>query len=327
LKQANPKLSFYHRKSPWLTKDDTQNRSELFLQRAAALSNDQVSTPVVDTDNVYLIRVIERRKEGTPPLATIREKVETEYRDAEARKQFEAAEKHWNDVIAQQKSVAAFAQAIGVKDELTTRVNRTDAYIPGFASLYRDRAYLESLTIHELSSLVKTDDLIGVLEVVEEIPAHDPPLSEVRAKVEKAYRDSKAVALAENAAKQSYNLLKSGAPFEQALANAPKKPYTTEPFTRTDTVSGLDAPLMDFTTQTLSLRVSSAGISAYGSNRTEPLGFAVYKVAELTPPTKDQFAKDRQQFATDYLQVQRNTIIREWLADMRKRADFQIVNK
>ena len=104
----------------------------------------------------------------------------------------------------------------------------------------------------------------------EETEAYDPKLPEVREKVEKAYRQMRAVDLARQRADETLKIVQGGADFDKALADAPTPPVETIGFTRMDPVPGLGAPLIDFTKQTLGVDVGSTGMTAYGSDPKEP---------------------------------------------------------
>lgn len=326
LTTKHPTFSFYRMETPWLSRDDDATRPELYRERAFTLADDVVSTPILTTENLYMIRIKGRRPAGVQPLADVREQVTRDYKDAEVANLMKQTTDKWLAERKTRTAMADFAQAVGVKDELTSLVATAETFLPGVGSLARDRDYLLSLELNQLSEVIQSETQISVLQVVEEVPAHDPPLAEVRSEVETAYKAERAVELARAAAEQSLALVKQGAAFETALQDAPRKPFTSDPFTRTQPVSGLGAPLIGFTTQTLTIATGSSGLSPYGTNPEEPQGFAVWRVSALDAPKLDEFRAERERFEREYLQVQRLTVMREWLADARRQAGFELVN-
>ena len=328
LNAKNPGLKFMRLETT--IDEESSVRSPKYIERMKTLAKDQVSTPVLDTQGVYLFRVLEQKAAGTPPLAEIRSRVENDYRDKVATEELAAKTKQFNEELKKIQadsttttSLRSFAQAVKAKDELTTRIKATEFNIPGLGSQNENKDYIAGLQPDQLSEVIVTPEMVAVVEVVEEKGDYDPKLSEVRPDVEKALRKSKAIELARSAAEQSITLLKGGADFNKAVANAPKPPVETGAFTRTEPVQSLGAPLIDFTKQTLKIATGSTGMSPYGNEKEKPQGYAVWKVKSLTEPLQKDFARDRAQFEQDYLQVARETIVREWLADKRRQAQFQ----
>lgn len=310
----------------WLEEGD-QSASPTLLERVKSM--DQGTTVVTDNNGVHLVRVLQKRKEGAPALDKIQNRVESDYKEKMAGEEFQKeAEriKAERAKLEQDKNTSVtlrnLAQRLKMKDELTTRVEATSAEIPGVGDFTKDRNYLASLAENELSEALQTDDAVAVVQIVEQRAGYDPKLAEVKDKVEKAYRKSRSSELAKAAAEQSLNLVKSGADFNKATAEAPKPAVDTPEFTRMEPVESLGAPLIDFKQQTLQANVGSTGLSAYGQDKDNPEGYAVWKVTKLAPPKQEDFTKERQRFEADYLQVQRETLVREWLADQRRQAQY-----
>ena len=322
--------------STWVDDDSTVYPAD-FMKRIKTMTADQGATVTQDGSGHHLLRVLEHRKTSTPPLDTIRPRVEGDYKDAEAENRFQAEverfkaerKKMAENAAGTTVSLRALAQRLKVKDEVTTRVAASDADLPGIGSFNSDRAYLTSLGLHELSEVIETPDpdkRVVVLEVVEQTEAYDPSLAEIKAKVDLAVRKARSVDLARAAAEQSLKLVDSGADFNKALADAPKPPFDSGEFTRVDPVGDLGAPLIDFKKQTLKVNVGSTGLSGYGQSPEKPEGYAVWKVQKLIAPKQEDFIKDRPKFERDFLQVQRETLVREWLADQRNKAQYSYLD-
>ena len=112
---------------------------------------------------------------------------------------------------------------------------------------------------------------------------------------------------------------------DSALADAPRPPFEVGPITRVDRITQLDAPLIDFNRQTLMIHEGSTGLTPYGNNPEKPDGYAIWQVVKLESPTKDDFAKDRYEIERDNIQIQRLTLVREWLDDLRRQAQFELI--
>lgn len=320
------------RMETWIEDNANPGRSPKYIERMKTMAKDQVSSPILESNGVYMFRVTDRRGEGVPPLKEIRGRVESDYLDKKVNEEFQAKATQLKDTIQQLKDksqsatpLRLVAQKLKLKDALTTKVKAADFVLPGVGSFSEDKEYLSGLKVNELSEVLQTPETAAVLQVVEENGDYDPKLAEVRKDVDLAYRKEHAVELARAEAEQSLNIVKGGADFKTALAKAPKPPFTTEPFTRRSPVQSLEAPLINFLKQTLKVGSGSIGMSAYGYDEKKPLGYAVWQVKKLEPPTQAEFAKERQRFEQDYLQGQRETVVREWLADARHQSDYQFI--
>lgn len=327
LNRENKGVDFLSR-DRWV-EDTDEDFTPQFKGKIRTMAADKGTTIVLDANATHLVRVLDYRKAAVPPLDEIRNKVISNYREEEIEKQFkEQAErfvterKKMREDKTTTQSVRALAQRMKIKDELTTAVNASDATFPKLGSFDKDRAYITALVPGELSDVVQNDESVAVLQLVSETPEYDPKMAEVKDKVEKSYRKSQSGKLAEQAARQSLNAVKSGADFNKTLADAPKPPFDSGEFTRLESVTGLSAPLIDFRQQTLHINTGSLGLSAYGSTADKPLGYAVWRVEKLLPPKQEEFTKERQKLEAEYLQMQRESISREWLADKRKEAQY-----
>lgn len=317
-------MTFYNRTTPWVEREAAIRPPEE-VRMLFALEDDQVSTPSLIQNMALLARVIERREPGVPPLSEIREQVLLDYKTAKADELFEEKADEWRDQIDQFEDIQAFAQAVGVEDKLTSPVAAEAFVIPEIGTLYRDRDYLYMLDEDRLSDVIKTDQFLVVLQIRETIPAHDPPLAEIRDKVEADYRREEAIEVARAEAEQNLSLIEGGADFQTTLNDAPKPPFTTDPVTRTEPIQDLQAPLIDFTQQTLDIEVGSTGITPYGNNPDRPDGYAIWKVLSLEQPSREDFRTERYSLQRDYEQLQRLAIVEEWLADARREAQFEIL--
>lgn len=322
------KGSEFFSRDRWVEDTDTEY-SDQFKGRLNVLTADKPTTIVADSEGIHLVKFLEHRKQAVPPLEEMRMRVTSDWREAEADKQlkdyaekFVAERKKLMEDKTTTHSVRNLAQRLKLKDDLTTAVEATAANFPRLGSFDKDRAYITALVPGELSDVVQNEESVAALQLVSETAEYDPKLPEIKAPVEKAYRKAQAGKLAEEAARQSLAAVKSGADFNKALADAPKPPFDSGEFTRLESVTTLAAPLIDFKQQTMKINTGSLGMSAYGNSSDKPLGYAVWRVEKLIAPKQEDFTKERQKLEQEYLQLQRETIVREWLADQRKAADY-----
>jgi peptidyl-prolyl cis-trans isomerase D len=325
LRDENPGVQVLSFSTSWLTSDSRQ-RSPEYLKTLRTLSDDAVSTPIVDSTRAVTMRIRERRPDGVPPLEKIRARVESDYLAMRADEVFAERAAQWrrttDEIVEQNGGIAEFAAAVAAQDELSTPVAVDAVSIPGVGNLAVARDYLPRLRTKELSDLIQTADSLVVLQIVSVTDAYEPPLAEVREDVESALRAERSGEFAKLEAEQNLAAVRGGAEFETVMADAPLKIADAPPIRRTDPVAGLGSPLIDFREEAASLRIGGAGISPYGYNADNPTGYAIWKVISLEEPSREQFARERYQFQRDYVQLQQFTVVEEWLADQRAQADY-----
>lgn len=323
LEQQHPESKFYARQPGWLLEGQS-TRPPSYMDRVRTLEIDEVSTPVVTAEGVYLIRVLERRASRVPPFQEVRGEVREAYLEETAEEKFQQRAEILHEELKSYGTLHDFARDVGLEDELTTRVAATRYNIPGIGSLQRHREYISTLREGDISLPVPMGDTYVFLQVVEVVEAHAPTLDEVREEVARAYRATRARQRARELAEAALAQVRSGSPYRETLEAAPQPTVRTDPFTRTQSIQTLGSPLIDFTQQTLAVDVGSIGMNPYGVNPEQPEGFAVWKVVQMDPPDLEQFKQERQRFEQEYLQIQRMAIVKEWLADQRRRAEFQL---
>ena len=141
-----------------------------YLKLVETLAADTVSTPIVTADGVFIARVTARREAAVPPLAEIRDKVEKDYKAKEAAKMMQETYDKLKKDIKKYNDMSAFAQAMALKDDLSTRVAVNESFVPGLGNLNQVREYLSTLKLGEMSDVIRLPEgndptLIAVVQV------------------------------------------------------------------------------------------------------------------------------------------------------------------
>ena len=332
IQSAHPGLSFFSSKSPWIELD-APTRSPLYMTRVQALVGDAVSSPILDTNGIYLTRVIGRREGGAPPLDDVREQVEADWLEQKSAEAFDAEYtriKEALDAYVEQPeaSLAEFAQSLGLDDALSTPVAPSAARIDPIGELTSaQRDYVAQLGFKELSDVLRNEDWLAVLQIVEQTDAYDPALAEVAEAVEADWRLAEGRQRAETVAAEAFEALEAD-PMADLFELTGVVPTLTRSFTRLDPIAELDdAPLLNFRDDAVGLRVGSVGRSAYGLSSEEADGWAIWRVVGLAPPTRIEFERERAAFERDVAHAQRLTLEREWLADLRRAGQFELIEE
>lgn len=324
--------NLYARETDFLA-EGTPERPARYMSHVMTLSNDTVSTPILMTQEddgyttcVVLARIIDRREKGVAPLAEVRDDVKRDFATQETDRVFKEKFTEWKAAKDKSKNMAELAKTLGVDDQITSMVDATEYRIPGVGTFQENSDYIGGLTEGALSDPIPSDDgNLIVLQPADTVEAHYPPLPEVRAKVVAAIQKERSGELARAAAQNALQVVQGGAKFDNALADAPVKPTTTEPQTRMDPVKVLKgAPLIDFQKSTLRAAKGSVGMSPYGNDRKNPDGYAVWRVVDYQPVSIEKFREDRQNFNREYVEVQQLAIVNEWLRDERAEQEFEL---
>lgn len=323
---------FFQRESGWLTQQTTE-RPASYMARVMTLAGDTVSTPILITQvedgfttSVMLARVVGRRGAGVAPLADVRDEVKTDYTAQEIARRFKEISGQWKEARDKAKNMAELAKALGVDDHITTMVDAADYKIAGLGMFQENSDYVGNLTPGVLSDPLPTDDgkLLAVLAPTDTVESHIPPLAEVRSKIVATIQTARAGDLARAAAQNALQLVQGGAAFDGALADAPIKPTVTDPQTRMESVKVLKAPLIDFQRQTLRATRNTVGMSPFGTDKDHVHGYAVWRVVNMEPVSREQFTAELPNFRREYIEVQQLALITEWLKDERTKADFAL---
>ena len=331
LNTENPGLRFFPGSTGWM-EEDSQSRPPTYIQTVHSLSDDEISSPIITNQGVYIARITERRPGGTQLMEDVRFEVERDYKNSKIDELFDDHYQSWKDELenirGSKGSLRDFSNAVMVDDQLTTLVDRTQYFLREIGSDFSDDSeYFEMLELEEISDVIRKGNLLVVLQIIQEVDEHDPPLEQIRPEVETAVKRERAHDLAQAAAEQAHNLVSEGADFMNSLADAPREPFTTDSFKRTQAVPRLNYPLIGFNEATLNLGAETTGILPYGYDKDKPIGYAVWKVVTLKEPDKDNFRAERTSFVASYLALQQNAIIGEWLKDMREKDKYSLVDR
>ena len=327
-----PDVRLRYRDVGWVERDDlsVSIHGRDYINRVFTLADDAISSSVQTPFGLHIVRRLQYRESGVLPLEEVADEVETRYREEKSGELFDERVESLGKEIERFDNLRDFAIAMDLEDGITSLVLATDSFLPEIGSLAQHANYIRSLRENRLSELIPLTDMVCALEVVEHQDSRIPPLDDVREDVEFRLKRAGSIDLALAAAQSALDEIRGGEEFETVINDALTTPVLTTPFKRTDLeqlipLTGLNFPLIGFTQQTLRIGEGSTGVSAYGFSQDLPVGYSLWKVMSIEPPTKAQFALERRAFEADYLQLKQLTMVEEWLADKRKQAEFELL--
>lgn len=317
----------YRAVGPWI-EEGTAIRSEQYINQIADLTTGAVSQPIVESNGIFLVRLLDKQAGGLEALEAIKDQVQEDYKSEQFEDLFKEAYLRLKETQEQGsfETINDFASAVGLDAQTTTETIKTNLNIAEIGNLSRDQNYVLNLAVGELSEPLRLNDSLAVIQVVNETPAYTPTLADVREDVLAAYAKENAIDLAEAAATQAFGLVEAGADFDESLASAPIPPRELDPVSRIDPIEPLGGPLQNFTQQSLGLKVGDRGMVPYGVNEDNPAGYAIWELVAIDPASREAFNEERFTFANDYLMIQREAITRAWLDSEREKIGFEVLD-
>lgn len=324
IQTENPTGRIYFQDKRWIerTPQSIASNGPEFVSRALTMADNTLSTPVLSPRGRHVIHKLEGRAAGVKALTEVAEEAKKAYIESKTDEEFKAQTAKLRESIKRFSNIRDFAQEAALEDKQSTATLASSSFIPEIGSLADNAGYIRSLKVNQLSELIPGPDFVCALQVAEEMPSYLPKVEEVREKLEKEIKHRKAKELAEKAAKAALEQVRTGETFETVVKDAPTTIVLTKAFTRLDPVEGLGSPLINFIQQTTRVAKGSSGLTPYGFTEDDPQGYALWQVVDVESPTRKKFQEDRRSFERQYLQVLQLTFIEEWLADMRRKAEF-----
>lgn len=326
IEKENPGARIYYRDLGMID-DNEKNQADFgndYLTRLKNMAPNEVSTPVVSPRGVHIIH---RLGAGTArTFEQAREEVVGQYKEKKSLEILRDRAAKLREAVERAPSIRELAQAEGLKDNLTTLTLASATFVPEIGNLQEHATYLRGLKLNQVSKLIPMPSADpaahAALQIVEERPAYLPQLAEVREEIHTRLAKQKGAELAKAAAENALGMIRDGkADFAAATSGSKIDHVTTQLFTRMQRVG---YPLVNFERDSLRATKDSVGVSPYGSSEKAPDGYAVWRVVEAQPPTREEFQKARRGFERDMLSIQQMSIVEEWLADQRKRANFRV---
>lgn len=229
----------------------------------------------------------------------------------------ETAQKAWEDLS--RASWAEVAQKYGVTSKESPLFTMKEPLPELGAQPQFNRAALQ-LKPREISRVVELPEGFAILQGVERLPEHQPPLDQVKDKVREAVKRQQARKQAEQEAGRLLERLGKGEPLSQVAAQVGLTVKESDFFTRHQGFLG--QPLAESLTSAafqLSGQHPYPGQPIFWKDKYYLLAFKARQA-----PDPAEFAKDQDKLKMSALEYKREQIFAAWLSAERQRAKIKI---
>ncbi|MBI4846732.1 MAG: peptidyl-prolyl cis-trans isomerase [Candidatus Omnitrophica bacterium] len=180
-----------------------------------------------------------------------------------------------------------------------------------------------SLSIGEVSEIIKTPTAFYIIKPVKKIKPYIPEYPDVAEKVKDKYRLSKASELAEQKSQVILGTLNTlikdnKLPFESAATELGFELKKAEKFTRSSYINELGFA-KDLTETAFSLKPQeiSGVINTF-------CGLCIMRLEEIIPAKDEDFEKDREKYYSKVLLEKRNQFLNAWFENIQQQANLKI---
>ncbi len=273
-----------------------------------------VTTPA----GLHLVQVVDIVETKAPTLAAVQPQVEKAWREAEA--------VH----LAQERAAALRQQMVSTSLAEVARQHNLPYQqtpflapqepLPGLGLQPAVSQAALALKPQEVSKPIALRDGIALVQLVERRESVIPPLEQIKDRVAEAVRLEKAKSAAAQEAKNLLARLQKGEPLAKVAAQADLPVKDSGWFTRPQGFPGYP--------QNQDLVTTAFTLSTQQPRPPEPISVngdhVILVLKDRRQPSAEQFAQDKEQLQQALLEMKRQMVFTQWLAEERQRAKIKV---
>ena len=273
-----------------------------------------------------IVKVMGRKESVVQPLDTVRNMVIERVKDEKAQPLFEALQDEMEKKSTAIADLSKLAEATSQTVKTTGKVDKGANMILGIGLIGNFQDALSILERGGRSDVLADANRLLIVELQEDFPSHVPPMNEVRADVEKSYREKIGREDALKAAEAIKAKATNPETFRTAVADATLSTTVSSDFVRDGYAAAL-GPVVDFSNTIDGLKDNQIEMSPLG-DKEQPSGYIVWFIAKRTPPSRTDYAKALDKIVPELSSRKANILMQEYLRDRRKELGDNIeINK
>jgi peptidyl-prolyl cis-trans isomerase D len=281
-----------------------------------------ISHPI-ETPTGFAIVKLEKITIGTiRPLDQVKQTIVDKIKDEKVEPIFDKVGQSLEEAATKFTGLQQVAKATSTTMQETGKMDKSATFIPKIGLLGDFAEAVHDLEKGGISDLLSDKQRHLLMEVVEEFPAHDPSLEEVRAKATAAYKESKGIEAAKKAEEKLSKAGSSKAAFEKAVVDAKTTVTKSRPFTRPDAQS-VFGMLQNFDTISRGWKKGEPLVFPIGQS-SHIQAYVVARLDNIIEPSKTEFSKNFAEIVQGIQGQKQHIIVKEFLRDQRQKLKDRI---
>lgn len=283
-----------------------------------------ITRPIRTAQGLAVVQVKEIIEGEVQALDDVRPVIETRVRDIKVEPVFEELGTRMQEVAESASgNLERMATATSSTVKKTSKVNVGERFVGGIGLLGEFQDAVADLEKGEVSDVLSDTQRHLIIQIAEEIPAHIPELNEVKARVEQAYKMQLSEEKAKERAEEILTKSTDFASFEQAVKDAGTTFTKSRPFTRMEASGVFGGPVTNFVKETQNLKQDTVHLTTLGRPGQQS-SFVVWHVAQITTPSKEEFAKELPALTQQLTAKKREIQVLEYIRDQRQKLNGRI---
>lgn len=291
----------------WITHGQTVKE---FEDTAFSLEPGQVSGLVKTTYGIHIIKVLDKQKAHLETFDEVKEDIRSKL---EKQKLDEAQRTFAKNLESQFKADPQHFDAVARKAGLDPKESPLFHYrqvIPDFGNSDSFANLAFQLRPGEIGQPINVPKGTAIIQLVESVPSHVPPIEQVRAQVEEDYRAAQSKVLAQDKAKEFAQKAASG-DFKAVARSMGLEVQESKDFSQQDYLNDL-GPASDLTGAFTLAQGKISGVVTVNTNQV------VFRVASRTPANEADFAAQKDQLAQLLLQQKKQLMFELYRQDLKQ---------
>jgi peptidyl-prolyl cis-trans isomerase D len=305
---------------------------QAFVKRAMELTEDNpIAGPVQSPIGMHVLKFQSRKESETLPYASVQALAKEAATTKLINEELERRQKALAEAADTTTTFEGLAEQLGTEKfaRKTTVFKNVDHMLIDLdvGSLARDKEFIETLEVGELSEVLTGAGGSLCLVVDEFQESHLPEMDETREAVIRDFTHDRALELAEADALEGVEMVKAEEGGLDAWAEQKGlEIVTTEFFERRSSPKELSETIDNLSNLTYKTPIGAIRMAAL-SLGGEQTGWIVWRIKDIDKPSTEQWEKDRAMFQQQLLLMKQWTLFEEWLADARQAWQVELANQ